>query len=439
MNKVLVVGLWHQGVVAAACLTDWGYEVVGIDFDDQKIQTLNSGTAPIFEPGLDDLISSGLLSKRLSFSRGLPEQIKDAEVILISHDTPVDDDDISDLSGVFESIEYLIPHLSNEVILHVTAQIPVGTCDHFIELIKSRRPNLKFSIAYSPENLRLGQAINLYRTPMLPVIGVNEEKTFELLRQFYAPAKADWQYCTLRTAEMLKHALNTFLALSITFANELGNLCDKFEVDGHRLAQLLRLEPRVGAKAMLMPGLGFSGGTLARDIQTLKHLGKKVGIETVLLDGLWAANQRQNKLVADRLIEYFNGSLKGVVICVLGLTYKPDTSTLRRSAALELINDLVGAGAQVKASDPMADREELKEHKNFQFFEKAVDALMGADVLLLVTPWAEYKKIDFQGVRKLLSGDLVFDAANLWKCSDVEDSGLTYANIGGGKLLGSRL
>jgi len=359
-------------------------------------------------------------------------------MILIAHDTPVDDNDISDLAGVFESIEYLIPYVSDGVIFHVTAQVPVGTCDQFIELIKTKRPGLKFSIAYTPENLRLGKAINLYRTPMLPVIGANEEKTFELLKEFYSPAQVNWQYCSLRTAEMLKHALNSFLALSITFANELGNLSDMLGVDGHRLAQLLRLEPRIGPHAMLMPGLGFSGGTLARDIQTLKHLGEKVGIETVLLDGLWAANQQQNKLVVNRLIKYFNGSLKGIKICVLGLTYKPDTSTLRRSAALELINDLVKSGAQVMASDPMADREELKEYQHFQFFEKAVEALVGADVLLLVTPWVEYKTIDFQEVRNALKGRLVFDTANLWKEVDVEAAGLQYANIGGGKLFGGR-
>jgi UDPglucose 6-dehydrogenase len=313
----------------------------------------------------------------------------------------------------------------------------VGTCDQILNLINKKKPKLKFTIAYTPENLRLGQAISLYRTPVLPVIGSNDKNTYEILKYFYAPTKVNWQHCNLRTAEMLKHALNTFLALSITFANELGNLCDKVGVDGHRLAQLLKLEPRIGSKAMLMPGLGFSGGTLARDIQTLKQLGKKVGIETVLLNGLWAANQQQNKLITNRIVEYFGGSLKGIIICVLGLTYKPDTSTLRRSAALELIDDLVQFGAQVKASDPMADREELKDYLNFQFFENVTEALTGADVLLLVTPWAEYKTIDFHNIQKNMHGSLVFDAGNLFKEIDVKSAGLEYVNIGGGKLYGS--
>lgn len=434
--KVLIVGLWHQGVVASACLADWGYEVVGIDSDDRKIQNLNLAKAPLFEPGLDDLLASGLENGRLIFSKGSSEEIRGARVILIAHDTPVDENDISDLGEVFQSIKYLIPHVSDGVIFHVTAQVPVGTCEQFIDLIKVSRPNLKFSIAYSPENLRLGQAINLYRTPMLPVIGVNDGETFELLKEFYSFMSADWQCCSIKTAEMLKHALNTFLALSITFANELGNLCDKLGADGHRLANLLRLEPRVGSKAMLMPGLGFSGGTLARDVQTLKRFGAEVGIETALLDGLWIANQRQNKLVANRVVEYFDGSLKGINICVLGLTYKPDTSTLRRSAALELIGDLARSGAHVKASDPMADRDELMEYKNFEFCESFADALVDADALVLVTPWVEYKKLDFRDVYAKMRGRLVFDAGNLWRESDVALAGLQYVNIGGGKLIG---
>ena len=436
MKNVLVVGLWHQGVVAAACLSDWGYSVTAIDSDPHKISELSTGKAPIFEPGLDQLLQKGLLEKSLRFSKGEAQEIKSAEVVLIAHDTPVDANDISDLSGVFQAVEDLSPHLSDNVIIHITAQVPVGTCDQIASLIRLGRPHLKFDLAYSPENLRLGQAINLYRTPMLPVIGSDNQNAFETLEKFYSQANVKWQFCSLRTAEMLKHALNAFLALSITFANELGNLCDKIGVDGHRLGQLLRLEPRIGVKAMLMPGLGFSGGTLARDVQTLRGIGKAVCLDTALLDALWSVNQHQNKLVLRRLNDYFKGSLVGKRICVLGLTYKPDTSTLRRSAALEIIDDLVASGAKVTASDPMADREQLKAYKQFDFYETAANALIGADVLLLVTPWSEYKNLSFIDVQKNMSGKLVFDTANLWKETAVTESGMEYINIGGGKLFG---
>ena len=436
MKNVLVVGLWHQGIIAAACLADWGYNVTAIDSDSNKISELNQGKAPIFEPGLNELLNQGLVAKRLMFSRGEAPKIKSAEVVLIAHDTPVDENDISDLSGVFEAVEFILPHLSDGVVIHITAQVPVGTCDQISDLLKFKRPSLKFSLAYSPENLRLGQAINLYRTPMLPVIGSDSQHAFEVLENFYAHANVNWQFCSLRTAEMLKHALNAFLALSITFANELGNLCDKIGVDGHRLGKLLRLEPRIGAKAMLMPGLGFSGGTLARDVQTLRGIGKTVNLDTLLLDALWNVNQHQNKLVLHRLNEYFKGSLVGKKICVLGLTYKPDTSTLRRSAALEIIDDLVAAGANVTASDPLADRNELKSYGHFQFYESVPDALIGADALLLVTPWSQYKNFSFVDAQKIMSGKLVFDTANFWQEAVVTGAGMDYMNIGGGKLFG---
>lgn len=439
MKNVLIVGLWHQGIVAAACLADWGYNVTAIDPNSNVISELNQGKSPIFEPGLNELLNQGILARRLKFSRGDPSEIKSAEVVLIAHDTPVDANDISDLSGVFEAVDFILPHLSDEVVIHITAQVPVGTCDKISDLLRMKRPALKFYLAYSPENLRLGQAINLYRTPMLPVIGSDSQDACEFLEKFYAQANVNWQFCSLRTAEMLKHALNAFLALSITFANELGNLCDKIGVDGHRLGQLLKLEPRIGSKAMLMPGLGFSGGTLARDVQTLRGVGKAFNLDTLLLDALWSVNQHQNKLVLRRLSEYFAGPLVGKRICVLGLTYKPETSTLRRSAALEIIDDLVAAGANVTASDPLADRDELRSYGHFQFYESAYDALVKADALLLVTPWSQYKNLSFGDAKKNMTGKLVFDTANLWQETQVTGAGMYYMNIGGGKLFGDNV
>lgn len=436
MENVLVVGLWHQGVVAAACLADWGYKVTGLDSNLENIARLNEGNSPIFEPGLDNLLQQGIRSKKLEFYTEYNSNINNTDIVLIAHDTPVDENDVSDLSSVFKSVEDLVPHLQDRIIIHVTAQLPVGTCDQIARLIRHRRPNLKFHLAYSPENLRLGQAIDLYRTPMLPVIGSDDYETFKILERLYSKANVEWQFCTIETAEMVKHALNAFLALSITFANELGNLCDKIGVDGHRLSKLLRLEPRIGAKAMLTPGLGFSGGTLARDVQTLRTIGERVSIDTGLLDALWSKNQIQNKLVPLRLKEYYKGSIEGRKICVLGLTYKADTSTLRRSAAMEIIDDLVSHGAIVVASDPMADREELKLYKKFEFFETASDAWSGADVLLLITPWSNYKKLNFTEIQKNMKGNLVFDTANLWQEADITESGLEYMNIGGGKLFG---
>ena len=431
--KVAVVGLWHQGIVASACLAEAGYDVVGADGDAGKIAKLAAGTAPLFEPGLDALLQAGLAAGRLRFTTDLPAAAADADVVIVAHDTPVNDRDESDLSGVIADTEALAPRLKPGVLIHVTAQVPVGTCDLLASRIRAVQPGARFGLAYSPENLRLGQALERYRKPPLPVLGADDPATLSALESFYSFMGVKWERTTLRTAEMSKHALNGFLALSITFANELGNLCDEVGADGHRLAEVLRLEPRIGSKAMLFPGLGFSGGTLARDMQTLRSLGDRAQIDTPLLDGTWTSNQQQNQTVVRRLKALFGGSLAGRRIAVLGLTYKADTSTLRRSAALEVIADLLRERAVVNAHDPKADRDELKAYPGFTLADSAVAAAAGAEALVLMTPWADYRALDFAAVRAAMAGQLVFDTAGLWKSAQVQPHGLTHLTIGRGQ------
>jgi UDPglucose 6-dehydrogenase len=430
--SVAIVGLWHQGVVAAACLADWGYDVVGADFDAARIGRLQEGKAPLFEPGLDDLLGAGRRSGRLTFTTDLRRAVDGRKIVLLMHDTPVSESDQSDLTEIIRAVEEIAPGMESGTVLHVTAQVPVGTCDEILRTLASLRPGLRLSIAYSPENLRLGQALERFRKPPLPVLGSDDPEALDRLERFYAPCGVTWQRTDLRTAEMVKHALNTFLALSVTFANELGNVCDEVGADGHRLAEILRLEPRVGSKALLFPGLGFAGGTLARDVQTLRRLGVQLSLPTPLLDGLWQSNKLQNGTVVRRILRHL-GSLHGRKIAVWGLTYKPDTSTLRRSAALEVIAELHREGAVVTAHDPKADRAEVAQAGGFSFAEDPLFAAAGADALVLMTPWAEYRQTDFDRVRAVMAGSLVFDTAGLWKAEQVAAAGLEYLDIGRGR------
>jgi len=434
--NVAILGLWHQGVVAAACMADWGYDVVAADRDEARIARLSDGKAPLFEPGLDELLRKGLTSGRLRFTSDVPGAVAGRPFVLVMFDTPVDADDRSDLSEIMRTVQVMGPALADGVTIHVTAQVPVGTCDDLAGRIRAARPSLRFGMAYSPENLRLGQAIERFRKPSLPVIGSDDPEVIRALETLYAPCGVKWQSCDLRTAEMGKHALNGFLAISVCFANELGNLCDEVGADGYRLAQILRLEDRIGAKAMLFPGLGFSGGTLARDMQTLRAIGDRSGVDTLLLDGAWQSNQQQNRSVVRRLKALWGGGLQGRRIAVLGLTYKPDTSTLRRSAALEVIAELVRAGAMVSASDPMADRTELALENGFSFHEDALAAARNADALVLMTPWEQYRALDFKAVRHAMKGDVIFDTANFWKVEAVVASGMKYLCIGRGLAAG---
>ena len=239
-----------------------------------------------------------------------PDLSRDAPCVLIMFDTPVNERDESDLSEVLETAAEIAPELENGVVLYVTAQVPVGTCDQIAQRVRESNPSLNFGIAYSPENLRLGQAIDRFLHPALPVIGSDDRATFDRLEPLLSLFNVKWERVNLRTAEMTKHALNAFLATSICFANELGNLCDEVGADGQRIAEVLRLEPRIGSKAMLFPGLGFAGGTLARDMQTLKSLGDRSALETPLLDGAWESNRQQNQLVLRKLKKAFASSGK---------------------------------------------------------------------------------------------------------------------------------
>lgn len=433
---VCVIGLWHQGIVGAACLAEMGCSVVAADHDAGRIDLLSSGKAPLYEPGLDSLLAEGLASGRLRFSADVAASVRGCPFVLIMFDTPVNDRDESDLSRVFATAREIAPHLDDGVVLYVTAQVPVGSCDRIARIVAEANPSLRFGIAYSPENLRLGQAIERFRHPALPVIGSDDPATLDRLEPLLAPLGVQWARVNLRTAEMTKHALNAFLATSICFANELGNLCDEVGADGRRVAEVLRLEPRVGPKAMLIPGLGFAGGTLARDMQTLRSLGDGFGLETPLLDGAWESNGRQNRLVIRKLQKAF-GTLEGVRAAVLGLTYKPDTSTLRRSASLEIIAEMAGAGMIVSAHDPKADRDEVAARTDFRFTADAYTAAQGADVLVLVTPWPEYRSLDFARVRRLMAGTLIIDTAGLLHAGELEGLGFTYLDIGRGRGAGS--
>jgi UDPglucose 6-dehydrogenase len=429
---IAVIGLWHQGVVAAACLAQLGFTVIGADPDTVRITGLREGRAPLFEPGLDKLLAKGIAEGRLSFTTDCAAAVCDAPFVFLMFDTPVDENDQSDLTELFSTFRAIAPALAPGVVIWITAQVPVGTCDALMAAGREAGIPSTARIAYSPENLRLGQAIERFCAPPLPVMGSDDESALDELAKLLSPMTAEWYRVSLRTAEMMKHALNGFLAVSICFANELGNLCDEVGADGKRIGELLRLEPRVGSRAMLLPGLGFAGGTLARDLQTLRAIGDRAGLETPLLDGAWTSNAAQNGVVLRKLTRALH-SLAGARVAVLGLTYKPDTSTLRRSASLEVIGDLIREGASVTAHDPQADRGELGGYSGFTVHEDPYAAVRGADALVLMTPWRDYSDIDFKSIRAIMKGAYVFDTAGLWDGDKLAALGFTYDDIGRGR------
>jgi len=431
LSKVLIVGLWHQGIVGAGCLAEMGYEVTATDLNKNIINGLKKSKSPIYEPNLEKLISNGIKSKKLIFTDDLMESVRDKKIIFLMNDTPVDENDQVDLTEIFKIVDIISPKLVNGSVICVTAQVPVGTCDKILRSIKKNRPDLIVGMAYIPENLRLGDAINRFYNPEMPVIGANEEWIFNTIKSLLNFKNVDWINTNIKTAEMSKHALNTFLATSITFANELGAICDNVGADGFELAKILRLESRVGSKAMLMPGLGFSGGTLARDTQVLINIGKQKKIKTPFLDGLWKANIMYNQVVLDFLLKDFK-TLKNLKICVLGLTYKPNTSTLRRSISISTINDLFEKGAIINAYDPMVDSKEISKNTTLSFFQDPYKAIIGTDVIVIMTGWEEFKKLDFKLIKSLMRGNYILDTNNMLDYNVMINHNFTYKCIGRG-------
>jgi len=428
--KVGVVGLWHQGIVGAAVLADWGHIVTGSDRDSEKIRLLNRGESPIFEPGLDDIILRSISEERLNFTSKLGDAVRKKSHVLIMHDIPVDENDISDLTDFFEDIREIIPSLESGVAILVTAQISVGTCRRISELISQLRPEINFTLAYFPENLRLGTAIERFRSPPLPVLGVDKPGDHLYFIELFVNANVKWEICSIETAEMLKHALNGFLALSVSFINEVGNLCDQVGANGHRIGELLKLDSRIGRGALTKPGLAFSGGTLARDIQTMRSLGDKYSIDTFCIDGVWESNLIQQKIVLRTLIEVLGTSFRSLQIGILGLTYKANTSTVRRSASIDLITDICARGGSVKVNDPKAAESDLEPMQQVQFEKNAIDVASGSDVLILMTPWDVYKDFDFVEAQSVMRRKLVFDTANIWDGSVLRELGFEYLTVG---------
>ncbi len=432
-EKVCVMGLWHLGVVTSVCLADLGCQVVGVDKDVGRVEALNSGRPPIYEPGLDGLVSENLTSGKLRFTTDLREAALGAKYILVAYDTPVDENDEVDLSGVFATVEELAAHVDDGATIIISSQVPVGTCAQLIEKIRRAKPTLIFSVACVPENLRLGQAIERFKHPEFLVIGADDPAVHERVEQLLSVIDAPKVKTDLLTAEMTKHAINAYLATAISFGNEIANLCDEVGADALKVVQALRLDSRVSPKAPLNPGLGFAGGTLARDMKVLCGVGREKGYAAPLLNGVLQVNEGQNGRVVARLKRVYP-SLRGRVIGVLGLTYKAGTSTLRRSAAVEIIRSLTAEGATVRAYDPKVDPAELQPHlDSFTFCSDPYAAATGSDALILVTEWPEFKELDFQRIRSLLRNPILLDTQNMLDADRLSQMGFVYQGVGRGR------
>ncbi len=399
--NVTVLGLWHLGSVTAACCAKH-FEVVGLDFDAATVSQLNAGQAPLLEPGLNELIASGLASKQLSFTTDPKIACAKVDVLWLAYDTPVNDSDESDVESVLAPLRKTLPHLPKGTLVLVSAQLPVGTCAG----LEKEYP--QFHFASSPENLRLGRAIGSFEKAERAIVGIRTDAKKPLLEQLFKPFAAQVIFMRTESAEMVKHALNSFLALSVAFINEIARLCEHVGADAKEVSMGLKSEARIGPKAYLGPGGAFAGGTLARDVVTLSKLAKLKGETVCVIPAIKQSNDLHRGWAFRRLQSRL-GDLRGKKISVLGLTYTPDTDTLRRSAAIELCQQLLAAGVTVSAFDP-AVSQLPPELGSAALAADVSDALAGAEAVVVCTEWPQFRRADWAKIIPLMRRPVFVDA-----------------------------
>jgi len=389
--KICVFGLWHLGSVTSACLASLGHQVIGFDHDANTIKKLKSARAPVFETGLDELIDEGIRANKLMFTSQYQKIPKDLDFAWITIDTPVNEDDIADTDYVISKTLELLESIESDMTVIISSQLPVGSIGQIEELTKSQFPNKKFNFIASPENLRLGNAIKLFLEPDRIVIGHRENFKPDILLELFQSISTNLEWMSIESAEMIKHAINSFLANSVVFINELSSICELVGADAKAVERGLKSDYRIGENAYLSPGSAFSGGTLARDLNYLKKISQSYQLNVPLIDSVLTSNKLHKDWVKNKLKSLFV-ELNGITVLIWGLTYKPETSSIRRSFSLELCEWLINKKVNIIAHDPRA--ENLPDHiiNAIERSEDMIEPLTNVDVLIIVTPWNDYKE-----------------------------------------------
>jgi len=429
-SAVSVIGIWHLGAVNAVGFAEKGYRVIGVDLDAARARKLQKGVPPLYEPGLEELTKKHLRKKTLSFTADAAAAVAEADYVVIAYDSPVNERDEVDISPVAEAARLAAPHLRPGTPLVITSQLPLGSSERIEADTRAANPGWRSGVVYTPENLRLGAAIARFLEPDMLVLGSNDARAAAAAQALYKPFKTEKLAMDLRSAEMVKHALNAFLATSITFINEIANLSDRLGADAVAVGRALKLDKRIGKSALMMPGLGFSGGTLARDVTQLRKFAGELGYHAKLLDAIVDVNEGTFDEIIVRLQRKL-GSLAGKRVGVLGLTYKPGTSTVRRSPALKIMDKLAAAGAACAGYDPKASAEELAEVGSAFTRAKSVRELAtGADALVLVTEWPQFRELPFASLAKLMNRPLLVDSKNYLDPATLTAAGIDYQGFG---------
>ncbi|WP_296814973.1 UDP-glucose/GDP-mannose dehydrogenase family protein [Brevundimonas sp.] len=431
--RVAMIGTGYVGLVSGACFADFGHVVTCIDKDASKIERLERGEMPIYEPGLDDLVATNVRDGRLFFAVDGAQAIREADAVFIAVGTPSRrGDGHADLSYVYAAAEEIAGLIDGFTVIVTKSTVPVGTGDEVEAIIRRVRPDADFAVVSNPEFLREGAAINDFKRPDRVVVGIEDERAREPMSELYRPLNLNETpilFTGRRTSELIKYAANAFLAMKITFINEMADLCELVGADVQQVARGIGLDNRIGSK-FLHAGPGYGGSCFPKDTLAVVHTAKDAGAPLRLIETTVEINDARKKAMAGRVIEALGGSARGKTVAMLGLTFKPNTDDMRDAPSLDIAPALIAAGATVRAFDPEGMHEAEKLLPEVIMTDGPYEAVEGADVIVIVTEWDQFRALDLKRVKKLAKAPVLVDLRNVYRPDDMRAAGFTYTSIG---------
>lgn len=432
MKQICVIGVGYVGIVTGACFADLGNKVVALDVNEKRIENLNKGIMPIYEPGLDELVKRNVKAGRLSFTTSYKEALKGAEYAFIAVGTPSGVEGEADLQYVAAAATSIAENMTAPLIIINKSTVPIGTGDWVADIVKGAQPKpTPFSVVSCPEFLREGSAIGDFMSPHRTVIGSMDKDAANKVAHLHLPLRAPIVITDLRTAEMIKYASNAFLATKISFMNEVADICEALGADVKEVAAGMGYDARIG-KYFLDAGLGWGGSCFPKDVQALAYMAKEQSLETPILDSVMTVNYDRRKTAVKRTEEMLGGSLKGKTIGLLGLAFKPNTDDMRDAPSIDIASELVESGAKVRGYDPVAMEVARPLLPAVEFHDDPYEMAKGCDALIVVTEWNEFKQLDLEKVKGLLKSPVIFDGRNIYEPKAMKETGFNYRSIGRG-------
>lgn len=430
--RISVIGSGYVGLVAGTCFADSGNDVICVDIDQRKIDMLKRGEIPIYEPGLEELVTKNVKDNRLTFSTDLKSSVAHSQVVFIAVGTPEGESGEADLQYVIAAAKEIGRAMTGYTVVVDKSTVPVGTADKVRAAIAGETKH-PFDVVSNPEFLKEGAAIDDFLKPDRVVIGADSEKARAVMGELYGPfvrTEHPIIYMDTRSAELTKYASNSMLATRISFMNDIASLCDKVGADVDAVRKGMGADKRIGYP-FLFPGVGYGGSCFPKDVKALITTAREYGLEFDLLRAVERTNEKQKKLLVAKALKHFGGSIDGKTFAVWGLAFKPKTDDMREAPSIEIIEGLAAKGAKVKAFDPVATETAKRALKDrCQYMEKPYDALEGVDALFVVTEWNDFRNVDFARMKSMMKQPVVFDGRNIYSPAKLRESGFTYYGIG---------